>query len=184
MGGAPYPAMTNSGSGNQGITASEPVTVVADHLQVSEERRIRALALSNMVAIYAHGYLPKLSAFCAVVTAAMGAAAGMAWLLDTKTPYQTICRAIASMNGGIVGMVCDGAADSCSMKVASAVEIAYRSVMMALAGIRVEGTDGLVSDSADECIQNIGKLASNGMQQTDCEVLHIMMNKNKAQSPA
>ena len=65
-----------------------------------------------MVAIYAHGYLPKLSAFCAVVTAAMGAAAGMAWLLDTKTPYQTICRAIASMNGGIVGMVCDGAADT------------------------------------------------------------------------
>lgn len=183
MGGAPYPAMTNSGSGNQGITASEPVTVVADHLKVSEERRLRALILSNMVAIYAHGYLPKLSAFCAVVTAAMGAAAGMAWLLDTKTPYQTICRAIASMNGGIVGMVCDGAADSCSMKVASAVEIAYRSVMLSLAGIRVESTDGLVSDSADECIRNIGVLASKGMQHTDCEVLNIMLSKNKDQTP-
>ncbi len=106
-------------------------------------------------------------------------AAGMAWLLDRKTPYQTICKAISSMNGGIVGMVCDGAADSCSMKVASAVEVAYRSVLMALAGIRVEGTDGLVADTADECIHNVGLLASNGMQQTDCEVLSIMMNKNK-----
>lgn len=132
-----------------------------------------------MVAIYAHSYLPKLSAFCATVTAAMGAAAGMAWLLDRKTTYQTICKAISSMNGGIVGMVCDGAADSCAMKVASAAEIAYRSVLMALAGIRVEGTDGLVADTADECIRNVGLLASNGMQQTDCEVLHIMLNKNK-----
>lgn len=179
MGGAACPAMTNSGSGNQGITVSEPVTVVADHIEASNEERVRALALASMVAIYAHSYLPKLSAFCATVTAAMGAAAGMAWLLDRKTPYQTICKAISSMNGGIVGMVCDGAADSCSMKVASAVEVAYRSVLMALAGIRVEGTDGLVADTADECIHNVGLLASNGMQQTDCEVLSIMMNKNK-----
>ncbi|WP_417092872.1 serine dehydratase subunit alpha family protein [Megasphaera sp.] len=179
MGGAACPAMTNSGSGNQGITVSEPVTVVADHIKASGEERVRALALASMVAIYAHSYLPKLSAFCATVTAAMGAAAGMAWLLDRKTPYQTICKAISSMNGGIIGMVCDGAADSCAMKVASAAEIAYRSVLMALDGIRVEGTDGLVANTADECIRNVGLLASNGMQQTDCEVLHIMMNKNK-----
>lgn len=179
MGGAACPAMTNSGSGNQGITSTEPVTVVANHLNADEETRIRALALSGMIAIYAHSYLPKLSAFCATVTAAMGAAAGMAWLLDKKTPYQTISKAISSMNGGVVGMVCDGAADSCSMKVASAVEAAYRSVLMAINGIRVQGTDGLVSNTVDECIHNVGQLACNGMQQTDCEVLQIMLNKNK-----
>ena len=89
MGGAACPAMTNSGSGNQGITVSEPVTVVADHIKASGEERVRALALASMVAIYAHSYLPKLSAFCATVTAAMGAA--LAWLAprpkDTVSDY-------------------------------------------------------------------------------------------------
>lgn len=180
MGGAAFPAMTNSGSGNQGIAATEPVTVVADFLGVTPEKRLRALALSSMVAIYAHGYLPKLSAFCATVTASMGAAAGMAWLLADNEPLAVIERALATMSGSIVGMVCDGAANSCSMKVSASVHAAYEAVLLALNDVRVQGTDGLVAHSAEECLKNVGLLASRGMQQTDEEVLRIMLHKNKA----
>ena len=180
MGGAACPAMTNSGSGNQGIAATEPVTVVADSLGVTPERRLRALALSSMVAIYAHGYLPKLSAFCATVTASMGAAAGMAWLLAEKDPLQVIEKALATMSGSIVGMVCDGAANSCSMKVSASVHAAYEAVLLALNDVRVQGTDGLVANAAEECLKNVGLLASRGMQQTDDEILKIMLQKNKA----
>lgn len=180
MGGAAFPAMTNSGSGNQGIAATEPVTVVADSLGVTPERRLRALALSSMVAIYAHGYLPKLSAFCATVTASMGAAAGMAWLLAEKDPLQVIEKALATMSGSIVGMVCDGAANSCSMKVSASVHAAYEAVLLALNDVRVQGTDGLVANAAEECLKNVGLLASRGMQQTDDEILKIMLQKNKA----
>ena len=172
--------MTNSGSGNQGIAATEPVTVVADFLGVTPEKRLRALALSSMVAIYAHGYLPKLSAFCATVTASMGAAAGMAWLLADNEPLAVIERALATMSGSIVGMVCDGAANSCSMKVSASVHAAYEAVLLALNDVRVQGTDGLVAHSAEECLKNVGLLASRGMQQTDEEVLRIMLHKNKA----
>lgn len=180
MGGAAFPAMTNSGSGNQGIAATEPVTVVADFLKASPEKRLRALALSSMVAIYAHGYLPKLSAFCATVTASMGAAAGMAWLLAEKEPLAVIEKALATMSGAIVGMVCDGAANSCSMKVSASVHAACEAVLLALYDVRVAGTDGLVADSAEECLRNVGLLASRGMQQTDEEVLKIMLQKNKS----
>lgn len=180
MGGAAFPAMTNSGSGNQGIAATEPVTVVADFLKVDEEKRVRALALSSMVAIYAHSFLPKLSAFCATVTAAMGAAAAMAWLLADDDPLGAIEKTIATMSGSVVGMVCDGAANSCGMKVLASVTSAYEAVLLALSDVRVAGSDGLVANSADECLRNVGFLATKGMQQTDDEVLEIMLHKNQA----
>ncbi len=179
MGGAKLPAMTNSGSGNQGISATEPIVVVADHVQASPEDRLRALALSHMTAVYAHAFLPKLSAFCATLTACMGAAAGMAWLLDREHALETMSRAICTMTGDAVGMVCDGAANSCSMKVATACTSAFRAVALALDGTRVGGNDGLVAFDADECIHNVGTLACRGMQQTDSEILHIMLHKNQ-----
>lgn len=180
MGGAKLPAMTNSGSGNQGISATMPVVAVADYVQASPEARLRALALSHMTAIYAHAFLPKLSAFCATITACMGAAAGMAWLMAKEDKLAVIRRAICSMTGDISGMVCDGAANSCSMKVASACTSAVRAVILALDGVYVSGHDGLVAFDADECIHNLGQLASHGMQITDQEILRIMMNKNKS----
>lgn len=179
MGGAKHAAMTNSGSGNQGIAATMPVVVVADYLHVSDEERLRALVLSNAMAVYIHGFLPKLSALCATITAAMGAASGMAWLLAEEDKEKVISCAISSMVGDAVGMVCDGAANSCSMKVATACASAFRSVMLALDQIRVGGNDGLVSFDVNESIRNIGTLACKGMIQTDAEVLHIMLNKNK-----
>lgn len=179
MGGAPFPAMTNSGSGNQGISATQPVIAIADHVHASAEERLRAIVLSHMTAIYAHSFLPKLSAFCATITASMGAAAGMAWLMDRKHAIETISRAICSMTGEAVGMVCDGAANSCAMKVATACTSAFRAVLLALEGTRVGGNDGLVAFDVNESIRNVGCLACQGMQQTDDEVLQIMLHKNQ-----
>ena len=98
MGGAPLPAMTNSGSGNQGISATEPVVVVADYVKANDEDRLRAMVLSHMMAIYTHSFLPKLSALCATLTASMGSASGMAWLLDREHAEQT------GRHGRIVGI--------------------------------------------------------------------------------
>lgn len=179
MGGAPLPAVTNSGSGNQGISATMPVVVVADYVKAGEEERLRAMVLSHMTAIYAHAFLPKLSALCATLTASMGAAAGMAWLLDRENSVRTISHAVCTMTGDAIGMVCDGAANSCSMKVVTSVSSAFRSVMMALDGIRVGGNDGLVAHDADECIRNVGALACRGMKVTDDEILRIMLHKNQ-----
>lgn len=103
MGGATLPAMSNSGSGNQGITATVPVMVVAEHVGADDERLARALMLSHLSAIYIHHQLPRLSALCAATTAAMGAAAGMAWLMDGR--YNTIAMAISSMIGDVSGMI-------------------------------------------------------------------------------
>lgn len=175
MGGATLPAMTNSGSGNQGIAATMPVVVVAEHVKADEETLIRALMMSHVMAIYIHDKLPKLSALCAVTTASMGAAAGMAWLL--KGDFDTVSRAISNMIGDVAGMICDGASNSCAMKVSTSVMSAYKSVLMALEGTRVTGSEGIVSDDVDQSIANLGQLACTGMVQTDGEILQIMLKK-------
>jgi len=175
MGGANLPAMTNSGSGNQGITATMPVVVVAEYLKVDRETLIRALILSHMTAIYIHDKLPKLSALCAVTTAAMGAAAGMAWLL--KRDIGCINMAISNMIGDVAGMICDGASNSCAMKVSTSATSAYKAVLMALDETRVTGNEGIVDENVDQSIKNLGQLACQGMTQTDAEILQIMLNK-------
>lgn len=175
MGGASLPAMTNSGSGNQGITATVPVSVVAQYVQADEEKLIRALMLSHTMAIYIHSKLPKLSALCAVSTAAMGAASGMAWLL--RKDFGTVSMAISSMVGDMVGMICDGASNSCAMKVSTAVSSACKAVLMALEGTRVTGCEGIVAEDVDVSIANVGELACKGMVQTDDQILKIMLHK-------
>lgn len=175
MGGATLPAMTNSGSGNQGIAATLPVVVVAEHVKADEETLIRALMLSHLMAIYIHDKLPKLSALCAVTTASMGASAGMAWLL--KGDFETVSRAISNMIGDVAGMICDGASNSCAMKVSTSVMSAYKAVLMALEGTRVTGSEGIVADDVDQSIANLGQLACHGMIETDEQILKIMLNK-------
>lgn len=175
MGGATLPAMTNSGSGNQGIAATMPVVVVAEHVKADEETLMRALMMSHMMAIYIHDKLPKLSALCAVTTASMGAAAGMAWLL--KGDFKTVSMAISNMIGDVAGMICDGASNSCAVKVSTSVMSAYKAVLMALDGTRVTGSEGIVADDVDQSIANLGELACHGMSQTDEQILRIMLNK-------
>lgn len=178
MGGANLPAMSNSGSGNQGITATMPVVVVARHLVASEEQLIRALFLSHLMAIYIHSKLPKLSALCAVTTAAMGSCAGVAWLLTGK--FEAISMAISSMIGDISGIICDGAANSCAMKVSTSVSSSYKSILMALDDTQVTGNEGIVEHQIDRSINNLCAIASRSMQYTDRQVIEIMVSKPKS----
>lgn len=175
MGGATLPAMSNSGSGNQGIAATMPVVVVAEHVQADDERLARALMLSHLSAIYIHYQLPRLSALCAATTASMGAAAGMAWLLDGR--YRTIAMAIGSMIGDVSGMICDGASNSCAMKVSTSVGSAWKAVMMALDDTAVTGNEGIVAHDVEQSIANLCALACRSMQATDTQIIEIMASK-------
>lgn len=175
MGGATLPAMSNSGSGNQGITATVPIVVVADHLKVSEEKRIRALMLSHLTAIYIHHQLPRLSALCAATTAAMGAAAGMVWLMGGN--YDSIAMAISSMIGDVSGMICDGASNSCAMKVSTSTSSAWKAVLMALDNTAVTGNEGIVAHDVEQSIANLCALACYSMQKTDRQIINIMTHK-------
>ncbi|MCW2258140.1 L-cysteine desulfidase [Providencia alcalifaciens] len=175
MGGAVLPAMSNSGSGNQGIAATMPVVVTAEYLQSTEEQLARALMLSHLMAIYIHNQLPALSALCAATTAAMGAAAGIAWLLEPR--YEVVAMAISSMIGDVSGMICDGASNSCAMKVSTSASAAYKAVLMALDNSCVRGSDGIVSDDVDQSIANLCALAAGSMRHTDMQIIEIMAAK-------
>ena len=175
MGGATLPAMSNSGSGNQGIAATLPVVIVARHVNADDEVLARALMLAHLMAIVIHSRLPKLSALCAVTTAAMGAAAGMAWLL--RGGYGAASMAICSMIGDVAGMICDGASNSCAMKVSTSAAAAYKAVLMALDNSRVTGSDGIVEDSVDASIANLCALACDSMRHTDRQIIEIMVSK-------
>lgn len=177
MGGAVLPAMSNSGSGNQGIAATLPVMVVAEFINADKETLLRALVLSHLMAIYVHSHFPPLSALCAATTASMGAAAGMAWLL-TKD-FATVSMSINSMIGDISGIICDGASNSCAMKVSSSAASAYKAVLMAMQNKSVTGTDGIVSDDVDGSIENLCALASHAMQHTDIQIIEIMEGKSR-----
>lgn len=176
MGGATLPAMSNSGSGNQGITATVPVLVVAEHQSADEERLARALMLSHLSAIYIHAQLPRLSALCAATTAAMGAGAGMAWLMDGH--YDTIAMTISSMIGDVSGMICDGASNSCAMKVSTSAAAAFKAVLMALDNTAVTGHEGIVAHNVEQSIRNLCALASHAMQHTDRQIIAIMAGKS------
>lgn len=176
MGGATLPAMSNSGSGNQGIAATMPVVVVARHVGADDETLARALMLSHLTAVYVHDKLPKLSALCAVTTASMGAAAGIAFLLGGG--YKAVSMAICSMIGDISGVICDGASNSCAMKVSTAGTAAYKAVLMALDDSRVTGNEGIVADDVDASIDNLCALACGAMMETDRQIIEIMTRKN------
>lgn len=175
MGGACLPAMSNSGSGNQGIAATMPVVVVAEHLACDSEKLARALILSHLTAIYIHHQLPALSALCAATTAAMGAAAGITWLIDGS--YKSISMAISNMIGDVSGMICDGASNSCAMKVSTSAASAWKAVLMALDNTSVSGNEGIVAHDVEQSIRNLCALASQAMQHTDRQIIAIMANK-------
>ncbi len=175
MDGAMKPAMSNSGSGNQGIAATMPVVVTGEFLKVGEEKITRALILSHLMAIYIKSYQNKLSALCGATTASMGAVAGMTWLLGGD--LAKINHAICNMIGDISGIICDGAKTSCAMKVSSSAGAAVKAALMALDDIRVTGDEGIVAADADSSIRNLSALANGAMTQTDEQILSIMVNK-------
>ena len=175
MAGCTLPAMSNSGSGNQGITVSMPVISYALRNGISDEPLTRALILSNLVAIHIKGYLGKLSALCGCVVASTGSACGIVYLQGGN--YTQICAAIKNMIGNITGMVCDGAKAGCAMKVASGVSSAIQSAVLALRGTCIGETDGIIENDIEKTIRNLGKIGSQGMQSTDRMILDIMLCK-------
>lgn len=175
MGGAMLPAMSNCGSGNQGIAATMPVLVLAQHLNIANDKMLRALMLSHLMAIYIKSYQLKLSALCAVSTASMGAAAAMTWLLGGS--YQQVSHAICSMVGDISGIFCDGAKNACAMKVSSAANAAVKAAILAQENIRVTGNEGIVAENVDDSIRNLSALTNNAMLHSDRQILQIIVDK-------
>ncbi|AOP43991.1 serine dehydratase subunit alpha family protein [Edwardsiella piscicida] len=175
MGGAPVPAMSNFGSGNQGIAATLPVVAVARHLKVNDDQLARALALSHLVAISIHARYTRLSAMCAASTAAMGSAAGMAWLFTHS--FQAIGQAITNMISDVSGIICDGASNSCAMKVSTTTMSAFKSVLMARQNHCAGENDGIVAHDVEDSIQNLCRLVIKPMRFTDKEIISIMTQK-------
>ena len=175
MAGCTLPAMSNSGSGNQGITVTMPVIAFALHYGVSDEQLARALVLSHLVAIHIKGYLGKLSALCGCVIASTGSSCGLVYLHDGSCAQ--VCNAIKNMIGNITGMVCDGAKVGCAMKVASGVSSSIQSAVLALDDICISSNDGIIEDDIEKTIRNLGRIGSVGMQSTDNMILDIMSCK-------
>jgi len=175
MAGCTLAAMSNSGSGNQGITVTMPVIAYSQRYGTSDEQLARALVLSHLIAIHIKGYLGKLSALCGCVIASTGAACGLVYLRGGD--YEQICSAIKNMIGNITGMVCDGAKVGCAMKVASGVSSALQSAVLAREGICISEHDGIIEKDIEKTIQNLGRIGSVGMQHTDNMILDIMVCK-------
>jgi len=175
MAGSTIPVMSNSGSGNQGITATVPVLATADKLGVDQEKLARALALSHLVAIHIKGYLGRLSALCGCVVASSGAGCGVAYLMGGG--LKEIEATIKNMLGNMTGMLCDGAKVGCALKVSSGVSAAVTSAMLAIDGECISSNDGIIEDSVERTIANVGRIGAEGMLETDKMVLDIMTHK-------
>ena len=175
MNGCEMPVIINSGSGNQGMTTSLPVIEYAKELNVGNEKMIRALVLANLVTIHQKTPIGRLSAFCGAVSAGAGAGAGIAYLLggDIDAISHTVVNAIATTGG----MVCDGAKSSCATKIASAVEAGILGYQMHLAGKDFQPDDGIVGDTPEKTIENIGRMAKFGMKETNEEIIKIMIGQ-------
>ena len=175
MAGCTLAAMSNSGSGNQGITVTMPVIAYSLRYDTTDEQLARALVLSHLVAIHIKGYLGKLSALCGCVIASTGSACGLVYLRGGD--YEQVCAAIKNMIGNITGMVCDGAKVGCAMKVASGVSSALQSAVLAREGICISEHDGIIEKDIEKTIRNLGRIGSVGMQNTDNMILDIMVCK-------
>ena len=175
MGGAMIPVMSNSGSGNQGICATNPVVVYAMENENTEEEMIRALMLSHLTAIYIKQSLGKLSALCGCVVASTGSSCGITYLMGGD--YTRICNSVKNMVANLTGMICDGAKPSCALKISSGVSTALLSSLLSMEGKCVTSAEGIVDDDVDKCIRNLTSIGADAMRTTDDMVLDIMTHK-------
>ena len=175
MGGAMIPVMSNSGSGNQGICATNPVVVYAMENENTEEELIRALMLSHLTAIYIKQSLGKLSALCGCVVASTGSSCGITYLMGGD--YTRICNSVKNMVANLTGMICDGAKPSCALKISSGVSTALLSALLSMEGKCVTSAEGIVDDDVDKCIHNLTSIGADAMRATDEMVLDIMTHK-------
>ena len=176
MGGAMIPVMSNSGSGNQGICATNPVVVYAMENENTEEELVRALMLSHLTAIYIKQSLGKLSALCGCVVASTGSSCGITYLMGGD--YTRICNSVKNMVANLTGMICDGAKPSCALKISSGVSTALLSALLSMEGKCVTSAEGIVDDDVDKCIHNLTSIGADAMRATDDMVLDIMTHKS------
>ena len=177
MGGALIPVMSNSGSVNQGICATNPVAVYANENENTEEELIRALTLSHLTAIYIKQSLGKLSALCGCVVASIGSSCGITYLMGGD--YQHICRSVKNMIANLTGMICDGAKPSCALKISSGVSTAILSALLSMEGKCVSSAEGIIDDDVDRSIHNLTSIGADAMRATDDMVLNIMTHKGQ-----
>lgn len=172
MNGCELPVIINSGSGNQGMTTSLPVIVYAEEMKVSDDLLYRALVVSNLITIHLKNGIGRLSAYCGVISAGCGAGAGIAYLHGGQ--YEEISHTIVNAVAINSGVVCDGAKSSCAAKIASAVEAGILGMEMYRNGSQFYHGDGIVTKGVENTIENISKLARDGMRETDKEIIQLM----------
>ena len=173
MNGCEMPVIINSGSGNQGITSSVPVIVYARETGLSKEELLRALTVANLVTIHLKTGIGRLSAYCGAVSAGCGAAAGIAWLQGGR--FHKIAHVIVNAVAITSGIVCDGAKASCAAKIASSIDAGLLALDMYRDGNQFYGGDGIVKKGVENTIENVVLLARIGMEQTDREIIRLMM---------
>lgn len=175
MNGCELPVIINSGSGNQGITTSVPVIVYAEELKVGEEKKYRALTLSNLTAIHQKTPIGRLSAYCGAVSAGAGAGAGIAYLCGGG--FHEVAHTVVNALAIVSGIVCDGAKASCAAKIASAVDAGILGYNMYIRGQQFYGGDGIVTKGVEATLKNVGRLGKQGMKETNEEIIKIMIGE-------
>ena len=177
MAGSALPVMINSGSGNQGITVTVPVAIVASFLGKSESEMLSAVAISELVGIILTSRKDRLSALCGAFTASIGTACAYAYLLGGDAAL--LDSAINNMVGNLSGIICDGAKDTCALKIYSSLIAASVSVQLAMSGKRAGGEAGIVGDDSLSSINHLTRISHEGMEQTNRTILQIMLEKSR-----
>ena len=175
MSGCEMPVVILSGSGNQGITASVPVAIYAEELGSSEEELLRAVTLSDLVTVHQKAGIGRLSAYCGAISAGCGAGAGIAYLQGGR--YHAVAHVVVNAVAILSGTICDGAKPSCAAKIAAAVDAGILGCDMYWEHQQFYGGDGIVTKGADKTVSNIGRLAREGMRETDRTILKIMLDE-------
>ena len=174
MSGCTLPVVTNSGSGNQGLTASLPVIVFAEEKKLSHDRLLRGLLVSNLIAIHQKTRIGRLSAYCGAVSAGCGSGAAVTYLSGGS--YEQVCETITNTLAVVSGIVCDGAKPSCASKIASSVDAALNAHYLAMQNRVFEPGEGIVKGDIEKTIAGVGSVAADGMRETDKVILRIMVD--------
>jgi len=173
MCGCPLPVITNSGSGNQGLTVSIPVIVYAREMKASHETLLRTLIVSNLLAIHQKTAIGRLSAYCGAVTAGTAAAAAIAYMCSSS--YDAVCKTITTSLATTSGLFCDGAKQSCANKIVTSLTSSLFAMDLSIQGYTFDSGDGIVKENIEKTIKGIGKIASKGMVETDKVILDVML---------
>lgn len=175
MSGSRETVFCNSGSGNSGIVGTLPLLIYAEETCVTESKLLRGLAMSNLTIIYIKQLLGQMSAHCSCVIAAAGCACGLAYMMGGD--YDSVCAAVKNEIASLTGMICDGAKPSCTLRISSAVSGAFQAAMMAMEGVCVPSTDGIIEDSVDRSIDNIANIGRDAMLENDSLIFRIITEK-------